>query len=295
MPPEDVVELGTGRSVCFADYGPPTGSPVLWCHSGPGCRLSGGYVAPSAAEHGFRVIGVDRPGYGRSPAQRGRTIADWVSDGLAVLDHLGVDRFVAVGTSTGGAYALAVAALAPDRVDAVVACCAVTDMRFTPARDTMSRPHALDVWEAEDRDRAMAAAIASHGVDGTKIIESADGPALPASDMAMLQQPWGRHWIDALPEMFAQGVEGYTDDRIADRAGWNTFDVAAIRCPVIVLHGSDDVIADPIHARHTASIVPGAELRLVDGLGHFSIEDEIVPVLLDLSAHQTPDTSRERT
>ena len=42
------------------------------------------------------------------------------------------------------------------------------------------------------------------------------------------------------------------------------------------------VIADPIHARHTASIVPDTELRIVPGAGHFSIEDHIVPALVDL-------------
>ena len=129
----------------------------------------------------------------------------------------------------------------------------------------------------------MAAAEASHGIDGTKIIESADGPPLPASDQAMFQHRWGRHWIAALSEMFAHGVEGYTDDRLADRGGWTTFNVADIRCPVIVLHGGVDVIADPIHARHTAAIVANAELRIVAGAGHFSIEDHIVATLIDLS------------
>jgi pimeloyl-ACP methyl ester carboxylesterase len=86
----------------------------------------------------------------------------------------------------------------------------------------------------------------------------------------------------ALPEMFAHGVEGYTDDRLADGDGWTTFNVADITCPVIVLHGSADVIADPIHARHTASIVPDADLRIVPGAGHFSIEDHIVPTLVHL-------------
>lgn len=180
-------------------------------------------------------------------------------DAVAVADYLDIDRFYTAGTFTGGAYALALAAIAGGRVDGVVACCAITDMRFKPARDTMSRPHVLDIWEAEDRDQAMAAAIASHGIDGTKIIESADGPPLSDTDLAMLNHPWGRCWMDALPHMFAQGVEGYTDDRLTDREGWTTFDVEEIRCPVIVLHGSDDVIADPIHAQHTASIIRGAE------------------------------------
>ncbi len=284
---ECVVDRGSGLVIGVADFGPSDGSPVLWCHGGPGCRLSPGYVAGVAAEHGFRLIGIDRPGYGRSPARPGRTIGDWVGDALAVADHLAVDRFDVVGTSTGGAYALATAALAPDRVDGVIACCAITDMRYEPARNTMSRPHALDVWNAPDREQAMAAAIASHGVDGSRIVGLAESPSLADSDLAMMVGPWGRQWVNALPHMFAQSVEGYTDDRIADRDGWTCFDVAKIRCPVIVLHGAADVIASPIHARHTASIVPGAELRVVEGLGHFSIEDQIVPALRDLKSHRT--------
>jgi pimeloyl-ACP methyl ester carboxylesterase len=37
--------------------------------------------------------------------------------------------------------------------------------------------------------------------------------------------------------MFTHGLQGYTDDRLADGAGWVTFDVRSIRCPVTVLHG----------------------------------------------------------
>jgi pimeloyl-ACP methyl ester carboxylesterase len=275
------IVLRSGRTVGYADFG-GEGPAVLWCHGGPGCRLNPAYVAASPAGSKLRLVGIDRPGYGRSTPLPGRTIANWVGDALAVADQLGLERFATIGTSTGGQYALAVAALAPDRVTGVVACCSITDMRFPPARATMSRSHAIAVWDAPDRNHAMAAAIASHGIDGSKIIQSAEGPPLPPSDLAMLGSPWGRQWVDALPEMFAHGVEGYTDDRIADANGWSTFEVAGITCPVIVLHGSADVIADPIHAHHTASIVPGAALRIVEGAGHFSIEDHITAALLDL-------------
>ena len=95
----------------------------------------------------------------------------------------------------------------------------------------------------------------------------------------MLTSPWGRTWMRSVPAMFAHGLEGYADDRIADGPGWTGFDVRTITCPVIVLHGALDVITTVVHARHTAAIVPGAELRIVDDLGHFSIEDEIVPTL----------------
>lgn len=105
------------------------------------------------------------------------------------MDHLGVEGFFTIGLSTGGAYAVAVAAVAPNRVRGVIACCATTDMRNAEARATMSRPHALAVWDAPDRTAAIAAAVGAHGIDGTKIVSSNEGPPLPASDQAMLTSP----------------------------------------------------------------------------------------------------------
>jgi pimeloyl-ACP methyl ester carboxylesterase len=66
---------------------------------------------------------MDRLGYSLSTPQPARTITGWVPDALAVAGHLGIELFVTVGTSIGGAYALALAALARERVLGVVACC----------------------------------------------------------------------------------------------------------------------------------------------------------------------------
>ena len=65
--------------------------------------------------------------------------------------------------------------------------------------------------------------------------------------------------------MFAQGVAGYVDDRRADGPGWGSFDVGAVRAPTIVLHGREDSIVDVAQAAHTASLVPGARLKVVAG------------------------------
>ena len=73
---------------------------------------------------------------------------------------------------------------------------------------------------------------------------------------------------------FAHGLEGYTDDRLADGVGWVTFDVTSIRCPVTVLHGGSDRIVDVIHAHHTAEVVPGAKLVIFDYDGHFQHRDQ---------------------
>jgi len=80
-------------------------------------------------------------------------------------------------------------------------------------------------------------------------------------------------------QMFTFGLEGYADDRLADGSGWKDFDVSQVRCPVIVLHGTEDKMVDTIHARHTAAMIPGAQLVLADGHGHFSIEALVIPSL----------------
>jgi pimeloyl-ACP methyl ester carboxylesterase len=117
----------------------------------------------------------------------------WVPEALAVADHLDIDRFVTVGTSTGAAFALAVAALASERVLGVVPRCSMTDMRWQPARATMSRPTPTPCGMPLDRESAMATAVESHGLDGSKIIESAEGPPLAPSDLAMIAgHPWAR-------------------------------------------------------------------------------------------------------
>jgi pimeloyl-ACP methyl ester carboxylesterase len=281
---DHVIELADGRAVGFADLGVPGGDAVLWCHGGPGSRREPEQLATDARDAGFRLVGIDRPGYGLSDPQPGRTIDGWVTDALAVADHLEIDEFFTVGVSTGGAFALAVAALAPGRVRGVIACCSMTDMRWEPGRRTMSERHAHAVWDAPNREQAIEAAIASHGIDGSKLM-TGDGPPLAASDRARFADPeWMRTMRATMPEMFTHGLEGYADDRIADRTGWVTFDVASISCPVIVLHGGADVIVDVIHAQHTASIVPNAQLRVFDELGHFSIIPEVLPALVDLRA-----------
>jgi pimeloyl-ACP methyl ester carboxylesterase len=276
------IRLASGRTVGFADYGLPDATAVLWCHGGPGSRLEPAYLRREASEAGLRIIGIDRPGYGLSAPQPGRTIAGWVPEALAVADHLSIGRFAAVGISTGGAFALALAALAPERVLGVVACCSMTDARWPQGRATMSRPHVQAVWEAPGRAAALAAATDAHGEDGSKM-RGGIAAVLAPSDLALFGDPgWMTEATAGFPAMFAHGLEGYTDDRLADGAGWVTFNVKSIQCPVTVLHGGSDRMVDVIHAHHTAEVVPGAGLVIFDDLGHFSIVPEVVPAISNL-------------
>ncbi len=283
---EGVIELTDGRVVGFATYGSPDGIPVVWCHGGPGSRLDPVHRNAEAAEAGLLLIGIDRPGYGMSTPLPGHTIADWIPDALAVIDELGVDKFLTVGESTGGAYALALAALVPDRVLGVVACCSMTDMRCEKARSTMSRAHCQAVWDAPDRPSALEAAIDAHGEKGSKMQGGGMSEALAPSDEALFRDPdWLQEATAIFPEWFAQGLEGYTDDRLADGGGWLTFDVMAITCPVTVLHGEMDKMCNVVNAHYTAEIVPNAQLVLYKDLGHFSIEVKLIAAIRELLAH----------
>ncbi len=215
----------------------------------------------------------------------GRCIADGVDDLLRVADALQLDRVFTVGVSTGGAHALGLAARSPERVAGVVACCAVTDAAYAAGRERLSESHVAAVWDAADRDAALRAAEAAYGPHGEGLLGGAMQEVLSARDAELFRDAVWVGWeMEQWPQMFAHGVVGYTDDRRADGRGWEEIDLAAIRCPVTVLHGRQDMLVDPIHAEHTARVVPGATLELLDGHGHFSIHTQIVPALVRLAA-----------
>jgi pimeloyl-ACP methyl ester carboxylesterase len=209
---------------------------------------------------------------------------------MALVEHLGLGSFTAVGCSTGGAYALALAALEGERVESCVACCALTDMRWAEGRASMTGSDALGrlvagIWDAPDRESALRHTTEIIGPDGKGLLSQAPTRPIPPADIAVLMDPVNlAGYAEASTEMFRFGVQGFTDDRLADGVGWASFDVNRIKCPTVVLHGAADPIVVPAQAEHTASVVPGAELRMIPELGHFSISAQVVPMLKEMYA-----------
>ena len=281
------IQAADNRSICFADYGPASGLAVLWCHGGPGSRLGPRRISEQAAAAGFRLIGIDRPGYGKSTPLPGRSICDWTQDALAVADHLRLDQFLMVGVSTGGSYALATAAVAPSRVLGVLVCCGMTDIAWANEVDAARMVGAQAIWNAPDREAAIAVAIKQFGERGDKaMVPDPDAPpALSPADMAVVMDPANAD-EDPTNERFAQGVLGYADDRIADgpKHGWSSFDIDKVVCPVIVIHGEQDWIVPIAQAHHTAAILRDAELRTFAEHGHLGVGVDAVSILGELRA-----------
>ncbi|MEQ9325079.1 MAG: alpha/beta hydrolase [Polyangiaceae bacterium] len=115
-PPRRHLQLATGPAA-YTDEG--AGPPVLLVHGLPGNTRDFRYLAPVVAESA-RVIRVDMPGFGQTPASTGGvTVSDRVDHLRRVLDALALDRPLVVGHSMGGVLVTALAAADPTRLRAL--------------------------------------------------------------------------------------------------------------------------------------------------------------------------------
>ena len=113
------ITLKDGRSLGYAEYGDPGGTPVFYFTGGNSSRLEGGWFDTAARQHNVRLISTDRPGFGLSDFQPGRALLDWPEDILQLADTLGIETFAVFGLSGGGPHVAATAYLIPERLTAV--------------------------------------------------------------------------------------------------------------------------------------------------------------------------------
>ena len=116
---ERVIRSADGRALAVTESGDLDGYPVLVHMGTPNSRRLYGRNVSEAADRGLRLISYDRPGYGGSAAQPGRSVADCAADVRAICAALGIERLAMWGISGGGPHVLACAALLPDLAVAV--------------------------------------------------------------------------------------------------------------------------------------------------------------------------------
>ena len=272
--------LPDGRTLAYTEVGALEGVVAFYFHGAPGGRLELASLDDSFAAVGVRVITADRPGYGGSTPLTGRTTADWADDVSALADHLGVDQFGVMGLSSGGPYTVACAALLGERVIGAIVAAGNTDMSWPGASDGYMQSE-LDIMEMDDEAAAVAWCEEHYGADGSGFFggEMDLGPVDNTwlSDEANLVS-----LMATMGEAFAQGVVGYAHDITVQGRAW-TFDPAAIACPTIVAHGADDHLVPRTHSEHTASLIPNAELRVLDGVGHLSLGDRLPTLAAEIT------------
>jgi pimeloyl-ACP methyl ester carboxylesterase len=278
-----------GRNVAYAEWGDPDGFPVLVMHGTPGSRL-GRWSDPAAlAATGVRQIGINRPGYGPSSRLEGRTVAAVVPDVLAVADALHLDAFAISGASGGGPHALAVAALAPERV---VRCRVTSSLAPAgiPAFFDGMDPHNVEEWELVLAGRALAEVTRRATLMRSRVITDPGSVyadlALPASDKAAMSERAAfairqESLLEALTTPF-----GWYDDDVAFAQHWG-FELAQVRAPVELRYGRHDVFVPPTHGEWLASALPRAKVTCWEDQGHLG-DSSVLPDLRALVAASRP-------
>src|SRR5947209_439057 len=280
--PDHRVEMPDGRTVAVHEFGDPSGRVVFAMHGTPGCGLMRPEVGENARELGVRLLAHDRPGYGGSTRQPGRTIASVAADVAALADHFGAERFGVWGASGGGPHALACAAVLPDRVVAAVAI-ASSAPYGAEGLDYFEGMGELNARELEIMERGPEAHIAFLQEQAGEMLSGT--PDALREGLSTLLTPVDRDALDLhtarwLMEVFAcavaPGVEGWHDESVADLGDWG-FAVDDIRVPVAIWHGGQDRFVPIGHGRWLAEHAPGAQFHYEPELGHISIIERRVP------------------
>jgi pimeloyl-ACP methyl ester carboxylesterase len=272
---EGTATAAGGRSVAYAEWGDRDGTPVLFHHGTPGSRLD--RHPDKAVYDGFRLVSADRPGYGGSDRDLGRTVASVAADVAAVADELELDRFAVFGVSGGGPHALACAALLPGRVTraAIVVGAAPSD---DPELDFLAGMAEINLKEfaAARRGRAaieaeLAPYVEACRTDPDAVLDQI-ASELPAYDRQVLERPPVRAvFRESLGESARQGPAGWADDDLAFVAGWG-FRLEEVRVPVRLWQGELDVLVPRSHGEYLARKLPDAAFELVPGAGHMLLD-----------------------
>ncbi|MEZ5960332.1 MAG: alpha/beta hydrolase [Hyphomonadaceae bacterium] len=266
-----------GIDIEYETHGADDGEPLMFI-SGLGRQLTRWppELYQKLVERGFRVIVFDNRDVGLSQKFVGAPSVESVvmarmqgkqpeipyqldhmaADAVGVLDHLGIQRAHVVGASMGGMIGQLVTADYPERVLSFTAIFTSTGNPSLPP----STPEATAVLttRAPEPTKDIDAYL-NHALRSARTIGS---PAYPFDETIMRE----RLKADVLRCYEPLGVARQLAAIIAN--GDRREKLARITAPVVVLHGDSDPLVPVEGGKDLASCVPGAELRIIPGMGH---------------------------
>ncbi|MDP3855129.1 alpha/beta fold hydrolase [Phenylobacterium sp.] len=248
----------------------PDAAPAILLINGLGSQMTRWPAAfcEKLAAKGYRAIRFDNRDTGLSTwFKPGESygLTDMASDAMSVLDDAGVTQAHVAGVSMGGMISQAVAIQHPDRVLSLTSI-----MSATGAPGTLDpTPEAGVVLTLAPPDpEADREAFIAHGVKNALTIGS---PGYPWPDGALRDRVIAEHARAFNPTGSARQMGAIRAD------GDRTERLSKLNVPTVVLHGADDPLVRLVGGEATAKAIPGAELRVVPGMGH-----DLPPALFEI-------------
>jgi pimeloyl-ACP methyl ester carboxylesterase len=268
----------------FGDSADPTALLIM----GLGVQMLGwdAKFCELLAGRGFHVVRFDNRDAGRSTKIDGGPRADVIAaaagdlssvtytldemadDCIGLLDHLGVEAAHLVGASQGGMVAQAVAIRHPERVRSLASIMSTTGDR------AVGQPHPEALPALLTRPPAGRDGFVEFVVSAWRVIGS---PGFDADEEALRRRA-GASWDRGIhPDGTARQLVAII------ASGDRTEALRRLDVPTVVIHGTDDVLIDVSGGKATAAAIPGAELVLIDGMGH-DLPRALWPRYVDLIA-----------
>jgi pimeloyl-ACP methyl ester carboxylesterase len=271
--PELFAPVSTGVELCYRTYGDPTGEPMLLI-MGLGSPLNwwDPELCSMLVRRGYFVVAFDNRDVGRSskvpgrvtramlvraftglPARAPYSMGDLADDAFALLDHLGIDSAHVVGVSMGGMIAQTMTIEQPARVRSLTSIMSTTGRRRVGWQHPKLFPALLRPL------RPGREAYGDSSVEMWKLIGSPGYRGTEERVRAIADETYDRGLAPAgtLRHMMAVLTQPNRSERLRH-----------VRVPTLVIHGLADKMVHVSGGRATASAVPGAELLLVEGMGH---------------------------
>lgn len=203
------------------------------------------------------------------------TLGDMANDVVGLLDALGIQQAHVVGRSMGGMIAQLLASAHAERVLSLVSMMSSSGNRALPqaspavmAAMTSPAPH-----PCKDEDGYLA-----HCVAFSQMIA---GRGYPFDAYAQREQALAELQRAYQPTGFGRHIAAIA------AAGDLRSRLAHITAPTLVLHGSDDPLVSPQAGKDTAANIKGAQLLIVEGMGH-----DLPPPLFGWVAAAIADNAR---
>lgn len=220
------------------------------------------------AGRGWRVVAADLRGYGETTVVPGVTpLSTFAADVAALLEHLGVERFVLGGLSMGGQIVLECQHLFPERIRGLL----LADT-FAQGETPEGRRH-----RNEMADRLLREGMAGYAAEVLpKMVAPYNIAALP-----QVAEHVTRMMLAAPPAGAAAGVRGRAE------RGDHTPTLGTVAVPALVVVGRDDEFTPVSDAEYLHDRIPGSTLVVVEGAAHLpNLErpaafDEALAELLD--------------